>query len=263
MKKNIIALEVHCKDGDIYLYGDWDFYVGDRKSEVLAWKCALWKAKAYLEKDYVESVNYCYVDAEWNFEVKESKIYKKHRVIPNIARDIPYDIGIIAKGITLEILPDACYNFPLKMKLGKLRKRGLCIDWKSQNPNIEWDNNSWWYLHGELQDEVGFDKACILNATAAGVTEDSIKWREIYCGICTEYKDIPFKRMRFNGIRKCNVIGVDEDCIGFFWTSNRPPVKYDKGTFDFWDQRGLVVKRHDIPGMLFAYHKYLMKHSSI
>jgi len=263
MKKNIIALKTFYKDGTSYLYGNLDFYKGDELSELLALMLAAYEAKNYLsdERVDIDKITLCYVDAEWNFEVAEDKIIDEYPLTSSVINTLLSNPmpKITTTGKTLEILPDACYNIHLRKKLRKIRKNGRCIDWKKQNSNTEWDNNSWWYLHGELVSKVAFDKAIVINATEADVTVPTIRWRRIEGNNCTSYDDIPHREIHLNEITKCNVIGVHGDCLGFFWTTDEKTVNYDKGSFSFWNQRGLVVQRDDIHGVLQAYHAYIMQ----
>lgn len=265
MKKNIIALRKSYKDGTSYLYGNLDFYVGNIESENVAIYLAAYEAKEDLEKGYVDKVNLCYVHAEWNFEVEDSKVSCEYELTPNtikclLANPMP---DIRPTGDRLQILPDACYNSSLRKKLRKIRKNGKCLDWTKQDSSTEWDNNSWWYIHGELENKVHFDKATVINATAANDTVETLRWFEINGDRCARYEDIPYREMYINGIRECNVIGVHGDCLGFFWTTDERTISYDKGTFSVWNQRGLVVEKNDKKAVLQAYHGLLMKCSNL
>lgn len=264
-KKNIIALRAFHKDGTSSLYGDQDFYVGDIESDLVASLLATHEAKDYLEKGYVEKVNLCYVDAEWNFEVKEEKVLSEYELPLDtieevLARPMP---EILPTGEKLQVLPDTCHNLKLYNKIEELRKNGKCIDYTKQNEDLEWDNNPWWYLHGALEDKVHYDKAVVLNATAVGDTRETVRWLEIREGRCIWYKDIPHRQMHINGIRRCNVIGVYSDCLGFFWTNEERSIPYDKGSFDMWKQQGLIVQKNDKWAVLDAYHKFLMRHETL
>lgn len=265
MKKNIIALRKFYKDGTSHLYGDKDFFVGDVKTENLAVCLSAYEAKEYFDGDYVNKIDLCYVDAEWNFEVSEAKVLYEYELTP---RTIEWILNspmpdISPSGKELQILPDAYYNSPLYKKLRKIRKNRKCIDWTKQNRDLEWDNNSWWYLHGELESKAGCDKAVIINATAAKDTIETLRWSEIRGDRCVRYKDTPLRMVYINGIRKCNVIGVYGDCLGFFWTGRERTVEYDKGIFSTWEQRGLVVQRNDKRAVLYAYHSFLMKEEDL
>lgn len=265
MKKNIIALRKFYTDGTSNLYGDNSFYVGDTETEDLAIRLSAYEAKEDFDGGFVNKIDLCYVDAEWNFEVKEDKVLLEYELTPSI---VDYILSssmpdIKPSGEELQILPDTCYNSTLYKKLRKIRKNGKCIDWTKQNRDLEWDNNSWWYLHGELEYKVRYDKAVIINATAAKDTIETLRWFEIRGDKCISYKDTPLREVHINGIRKCNVIGVCGDCLGFFWTTRERNIKYDKGTFKTWEQRGLVLQRNDKRAVLQAYHSLLMRKESI
>lgn len=263
MKKNIIALRRFYKDGSTSLFGNLGFYVGDEESEKVALALAAYEAQESLK--YVTGVNAVYVDCEWNFEVDNAPIISEYELTSHIIEDIlskPLPC-ISTTGNTLEILPDTCYNNKLNSKVNRIRRSHKCTDWTKQNSDVEWDNNSWWYLHGELENQVGYDKATIINATKAGDTVQTIKWLEICGNKCTSYRDTPYRMLHINGIRDCNVIGINAECLGFFWTTDERTVEYDKGTFSNWDQRGLVVQKSDTQGILQAYHAYLMRTSCL
>lgn len=264
MKKNIIALRTAFKDGYSSLYGNLDFYPEIEESEKLALMLAAYEAKDHLGRNTVSSVSVCYCNCGWNFEVKEEVVYKELPMTINVCDlMIANELSIPEPtGKVLEVIPDWCMNNHLKKKLHKIRKAGKCTDWTKLDSSIEFDNNSLWYLHGDLENKVGYDKATIL-ANKAGDSIDTVRWYSINGDKCDSYSDKPHKEMYINGIRKCNVVGVHGDCLGFFWTSDERTITYDKGTFSKWEQRGLVVQRNDKLGVLQAYHKYLMKHKCL
>ncbi len=264
MKKNIIALRTTYKDGSSYLYGDIDFYVGNEESEKLALMLVANEAKGNLKYDTVDSISACYCNAEWNFEVTENSIYNEIPMTVNVCDLMLANEFVIPEptGKVLEVIPDWCMDNSLKKKLNKIRKAGKCTDWTKLDGSIEFDNNSWWYLHGKLESKVHYDKATIL-ANKAGDSIDTVRWYSISGDKCDSYSDKPHKQMYVNGIRRCNVVGIHGDCLGFFWTADERTIYYDKGTFSKWEQRGLVVQRNDRMSVLYAYHKYLMKHECL
>lgn len=267
MKKNIIALRTIYKDGHSSLYGDVEFYVDNAESELLALLLATYNAKERLEWSTTDNITICYCKAEWNFDVKDSTVYKEYPITleqcDTVLSSQAAEFQIPeASGKVLEIIPDWRMDAKLKKKLNKIRKAGKCTDWTKLDKSTEFDNNSWWYLHGKLEDKVGYDKAIIL-ANKTGDSKDTVRWYDINGDKCNSYSDKPHKEMYINGIRKCNVVGVHGDCLGFFWTDGERDIHYDKGTFPFWNQRGLVVQRNDKRNVLYAYHKYLMKHSNL
>jgi hypothetical protein len=261
MKYNIIALRTIYSDGP-HLYGDARFIEGDTTTEVIALAVVTRDALSYFNHRDIQQVSICWCKAEWNFEVTESSIYKEIMVTPldcikALENFNVYDYIPEITGKVLQVLPDSCYNTPLYKKLRKIRKNGKCIDWTKQNHLVECDNAGWWYLHGKLEEQVHYDKAMILNCTEAGDTVETLRWWEIRGDKCTSYSDKPYRVMHVNGVRRCNVIGVNGDCLGFFYTEDEREVTYDKGTFTYWKQRGYIVQRNDKDGVLDALHKYL------
>lgn len=127
----------------------------------------------------------------------------------------------------------------------------------------EYKNNAWSgstaaiYLHGQLEEEVGFDCATIVNSGTVGVNTSTVWWSVIQGNTCEEYSDTPVSRMHFNGIARCKVPGGYGDAIGFFRTKDEHLVTYDKGTFPYWKQRGLIVMANDKKAIADAYERYL------
>ena len=129
-------------------------------------------------------------------------------------------------------------------------------------PRNERDNNNWWYLHGQLESDCGYDKAIAINCQTAGFSAKSIDFSEIQGNIVTEiHSEEPIQRMRFDGICKVEVKNVDKPCIGFFWTQRDRIVKYKDGLYEYWNQSGLVCYVDDEQSVEYAYKKYLEKSS--
>lgn len=130
--------------------------------------------------------------------------------------------------------------------------------------NVAYNNR--WYLHGELEYRLGYDRASIINARECPeyiklVPEvDRLKgYENIWTGKVDSFKLIP--HLYAKGIIECEVIGIEEPCIGYFWTTNELPMmitskdgmKYE-GTY--WFQRGLICLKSDIEGCEYAFKKY-------
>lgn len=192
--------------------------------------------------------------------------------LKHVYKEIPFDENLYTEMVAfnplpyldidsrvLEIIPDWRYNSGLGKKLRKMRKNNQCTNWIKLNENIEFDNAAWWYLHGKVEDKVGYDKGVIVNCNKLGISKDTVRWLEISGNECIEYKDIPRKEMCFNGIIRCNVVGVNKDCLGFFYTNGMRKISYDKGEFDHWNQKGYVVAKSDTFGIVQALSMYLLK----
>lgn len=121
-------------------------------------------------------------------------------------------------------------------------------------PKIELDNNSWWYIHGQLEKDLGYDKGCLINCLSLNVSKETVNWITIKDGKCNPRK---YYNMYFNGIIDIKVEGIDKPCVGYFWTENT--TSYDKGSFQRWKQRGLICYKDDIEGREYALDKYLNK----
>lgn len=128
-------------------------------------------------------------------------------------------------------------------------------------PNKEKDNNNWWYLHGELKNEIGFDKGVMINCYSEGLSKKTVRWGEIRGGVCTKYSEGDRYALHANGVYEVEVIGINRPCKAFLWTTSEYDVKYDKGTFPYWMQRGLVCFADDIESCRYAISKMKEKSS--
>lgn len=127
----------------------------------------------------------------------------------------------------------------------------------SEIPDDERDNNSWWYLHGQLEQDVNFDKATTVNCKSAGYSKETVNWREIL-GINVTVVD-PRKeniyKMHVNGEVPVEIEGMSKPCIGFFWTTEREDIVWDGKKYPHWEQRGLVCYADDTEGCDYAREK--------
>lgn len=133
-----------------------------------------------------------------------------------------------------------------------------------QVPEEQQDNNSWWYLHGKLCDRVGYDKAFTINCLDAGYSVDALNYASCCDGEVDETRDpenILHKEMRVNGIIPVKVKGIKEMCVGYFWTIERRPLRYNGKQYPCWEQRGLVCLKSDTEGRENALEKYTERRS--
>lgn len=110
-------------------------------------------------------------------------------------------------------------------------------------PSEERDNAHFWYLHGELEEIVGFDKGVITNCKTLGISKP-FKYNE---------DEGWTNKLYLKGVVECQVKGINEPCVGYFYVTD------DLG--DYWMQRGLVCLKSDKKGRLYAELK--MKEKSI
>lgn len=104
-------------------------------------------------------------------------------------------------------------------------------------PMEERDNAYSWYLHGKLEERVGYDKAIITNCKTLGISKPS-----------NASDGITLNKLYFNGVADCEVEGIDEPCVGYFWVVN----EYDDKN---WRQKGLVCLKSDKEGCHYAEEK--------
>lgn len=99
--------------------------------------------------------------------------------------------------------------------------------------------SSWWYLHGDLESIVGYDKGVFCN-----LEEFPLLIKNCYFNGNKEYFDVVCLK---DGIYDVEVIGIKEPCIGYFWISNH---------YDIPECRGLVCLKSDKEGCEYAFKKY-------
>lgn len=127
--------------------------------------------------------------------------------------------------------------------------------YKKLIPKDELDYNSWWYLHGELESIVGYDKAYTINCKSAGYSKETVNYSCI-CGNTVKELSSDGRltrwEMHVNGIIPVQVKGVDEPCVGYFWTIEHSDIFYEGISYPYWDQRGLVCLESDVVGRKYA-----------
>lgn len=135
------------------------------------------------------------------------------------------------------------------------------VNWIKINPTIKYedipeherDNNSWWYLHGKLEELVGYDKAIAINCFSLGISKETLHWSSIHGDNVTEvYDEKPYYRMYFNGKISVEIDGIDKPCIGYFWTTDESPIYYKRRKDLYWCQRGLVCLADDKEACRYA-----------
>lgn len=104
-------------------------------------------------------------------------------------------------------------------------------------PMEERDNAGFWYLHGELENKLGFDKAVITNCKTLGISKP-FQYDE----------DITINKLYLNGVVDCEVEGIDEPCVGYFYVS-------EERSENNWLQRGLVCLKSDKKACQYAEKK--------
>lgn len=134
-------------------------------------------------------------------------------------------------------------------------------DYKSV-PKDERGYNSWWYLHGELEYLVGYDKAYPINCKSSGNAKETINWSEISHSKVKQLRDdgnLTRWEIHINGIIPVQVKGVDKPCVGYFWTTNEHDIEWEGKKYPYWEQRGLVCLESDSEGREDALKKFQEK----
>ena len=125
---------------------------------------------------------------------------------------------------------------------------------------------SGWYLHGRLEDEMGYDIAYFYDVPNE-LLKESADWCAIR-GSRNEYgkaygelrSDKKTLVPHINGVYECEVYGTDVPCVGYFWTTGEQDVDFGNGIVKpVWKQRGLVVFFNDGDANAYARSKMSTK----
>lgn len=112
-----------------------------------------------------------------------------------------------------------------------------------------------WYLHGELESLVGYDIAYATNCKTAGYSRQTINYSCISGSkVCELREDGNLMRyeMHLDGIVPVKVKGVEERCVGYFWTVELTDAQYEGVSYTIYEQRGLVCLESDKEGREYA-----------
>lgn len=119
---------------------------------------------------------------------------------------------------------------------------------------------SGWYLHGHLQDRMGYDIADFYDVPNE-LLKESADWctikRRISDNCEKAYGELRSDKKtlvpHINGVYECEVYGTDETCVGYFWTAEEEDVDFGNGIVKpVWRQRGLVVFLNDVDANAYA-----------
>lgn len=125
--------------------------------------------------------------------------------------------------------------------------------------------HDYWYLHGHLEDEIGYDIATMYDVPAELLKEtadySSYGYGNDKMATGKLRSENPVFRPHLNGVYECEVYGVSTPCVGYFWTTDEMDVLFDKKVIKpVWRQRGLVVFSND--GDANAYARAMMSEKS-
>lgn len=142
--------------------------------------------------------------------------------------------------------------------------------------------NNWWYFHGELEKYLGCDKGSIINGKELLKSGhcllipkwDILRWNsENDCRIYyTEKKRLEFcPQIIYNGIVRCNILDLSTPCIGFFWVTEKYPLKIVNPKtkkvrpeqYYYGKQMGLVCLENDKPAINYAWEYFKNKEEFI
>ena len=91
---------------------------------------------------------------------------------------------------------------------------------------------NFFYLHGELEQDLGYDKCEIMN-----LGDLDIKYNKLVDREDTSMITIP------DGIYNVKVVGIDKPCIGYFWNSDNY-------------QRGIICYKTDFEACKYAMNRF-------
>lgn len=104
--------------------------------------------------------------------------------------------------------------------------------------DTDYITSDWWYLHGELEKEVGYDTGIFLNLESF---ETIIE--KCYFNGNKEYFNVVYLK---DGIYDVEVLNIDKPCIGYFWIADDNVPKL----------RGLVAFKDDKEAIDYITKKY-------
>lgn len=89
--------------------------------------------------------------------------------------------------------------------------------------------SNWWYLHGKLEDEIGYDKGVFCN-----LEDFNLYIKNCYFNGNKEYFDVVCLE---DGIYDVEVIGIDKPCVGYFWITDKEHIPACRGLVCFKDDK--------------------------
>lgn len=117
-----------------------------------------------------------------------------------------------------------------------------------------------WYLHGKLEDMVGFDLARPINLVSMGYTKDTIDYAVVRGNTVEGVRsENPRHIIHINSIIPVKCFSVEEPCVGYFWTIDMEDIIYRGNKYPNWMQRGLVCLKSDAQARNWARQKFQEK----
>lgn len=102
--------------------------------------------------------------------------------------------------------------------------------------------SNWWYLHGDLESEIGYDHGVMCN-----LSDFNLLIKNCYYNGNDAYFDVICLE---DGIYDVEVIGIDKPCVGYFWIIDKEHIP---------KCRGLVCFKDDTEACMYAEQKYKEK----
>jgi hypothetical protein len=93
-----------------------------------------------------------------------------------------------------------------------------------------------------------------------GYTKDTIDWISLRGNVVEEIRsEKPRHTIYINGIIPVKCFGIEEPCVGYFWTIDKEDIIYKGNKYPHWKQRGLVCLESDENARKWALKKYQEK----
>lgn len=114
-------------------------------------------------------------------------------------------------------------------------------------------SSGWWYLHGDLEHDNGYDIAYAIQY-AEDFGKKTFNWTTMSDNkILSLHENKPYKiELYINGEIDIDVYGFYKPCKGFFWTTEEFACTYEGETLPIWKQRGLICYADDKDGCDYA-----------
>lgn len=145
----------------------------------------------------------------------------------------------------IKILPDFCCNREENYNNVPKEIREIV-------ESNKYSHSGGWYLHGQLETEMGYDIAYFYDVPNE-LLKESADWHSITYNRGELRSDKKTMVPHINGVYECEVYGTDEPCLGYFWTTDEREIDFGNGIVKpVWHQCGLVVFSNDRDANAYA-----------
>lgn len=103
---------------------------------------------------------------------------------------------------------------------------------------------------GTLSDKVrrmfNTEYGVIANSVNLGFYKETIAWKAMTNNKVTEvFEKKPIKKMYLNGMMPVDILGLNDKCVGYFWTVKETTITYEGRQYPDWWQFAFICKADD------------------